>query len=105
MYVNGVLKSDRNYATIPENTKVVIRLDTSGETLLTDKWNIFASRAGKSVIRGNIYRVKFYKTDDKGKRVLVSDYDFSYQVTDSKIVDLMGNNKPMVLHGGSFIAN
>lgn len=105
MYVNGVLKSDRNYATIPENTKVVIRLDTSGETLLTDKWNIFASRAGTSVIRGNIYRVKFYKTDDKGKRVLVSDYDFSYQVTDSKIVDLMGNNEPMVLHGGSFIAN
>ncbi|MGG2088617.1 fibronectin type III domain-containing protein [Priestia aryabhattai] len=105
MYVNGVLKSDRNYATIPENTKVVIRLDTSGETLVTDKWNIFASRAGTSVIRGNIYRVKFYKTDDQGKRVLVSDYDFSYQVTDSKIVDLMGNNEPMVLHGGSFIAN
>ncbi|MED3951876.1 fibronectin type III domain-containing protein [Priestia aryabhattai] len=105
MYVDGVLKPDRNYATIPENTKVVIRLDTLGETLITDKWNIFASRSGTSVIRGNIYRVKFYKTDDQGKRVLVSDYDFSSQVTGSKLNDLMDNNEPMTLHGGAFSAN
>jgi hypothetical protein len=96
-----------NNDSIPVGQTKTYQMKTdSNIRIVTDSLAILGFTNGNTTdMQATVYRIKFWKLDDYENYELVADYDFTYNVTNGLIQDVLGKNPPMIMHGGTFINN
>jgi hypothetical protein len=72
----------------------------------TDKLYLLGFKNGAVTdMIATVYQVKFWTVNKLNQYDLVADYDCTYNPGSTNIPDRLGVNPPLILHGGTFIAN
>jgi hypothetical protein len=103
LYVNGRYEPSTSYAMIPSNERVTIRIEGVEESVITDRFNLFASMSNSTTMQGLLFRVRLYEKNGSGDLILKSDYDFTNGTPDQRITDILGHSPALYVHGSSFI--